>query len=393
MANFFVVGEENASKEIAPTRKKSRINFETFFGQFFRKGAELGIVMRSFAAKAKDGSLRHAMQALVCGLALCGAERGASGAALLTQAIELLPGWNAVCLEVQPAASRPDEVFMGTPVEVAACFLPGSLGEQYVRRLGDAPWREEGWAVWRAPAQTEVFLSNLSDVQAHRAYLIRASAHFTLRITGKPRARMIAWQPDSCTFTGLPVDAVAPPTFQEFFSGSEEHKRLRIFRLEAGRWALVRDPKTARPRSGEAYWIQTDGASAYEGPMRLSLPARGEFDLDGMGSFRALNIFNAAPSTARIRIETAGGAEGLQLQWVERDLTALATRRQTLSAVLELPALRGGAATSVQLAVDRTAMKAESESTLLKISDGRGTVHWVPVSARRSPAATTTAAR
>jgi hypothetical protein len=63
-----------------------------------------------------------------------------------TQIIQLKAGWNAVFLEVQPAVSRPADVFGKLPVETVACFAPARLDAQYLRNPGDAPWRQEGWA-------------------------------------------------------------------------------------------------------------------------------------------------------------------------------------------------------------------------------------------------------
>src|SRR5262245_26452000 len=82
-----------------------------------------------------------------------------------TQTFQIRAGWNAVFLEVQPAAAKPTELFANLPVETVACFTPGRLEAQYLRNPGDAPWREEGWTVWHAPARPEAFLSSLYEIQ------------------------------------------------------------------------------------------------------------------------------------------------------------------------------------------------------------------------------------
>jgi hypothetical protein len=306
-----------------------------------------------------------------------------SGAVLRTQTIVLKPGWNAVFLEVQPAASKPAELFQGLAIQTVACFVPGSLNEQYLRTPGDAPWRQEGWSVWHAPSQPEAFLSNLYSIQAHRSYLIRATESVTWTVTGTPGARPIEWFPNTCTFTGLPVDPDAPPTFKDFFAGCEAHQRLRIFRLENGHWKLVRDPGTERARHGEAYWIQTDGASAWQGPLRLNLPALGEIDFDLLGSEKFIEFHNDGTSVARIRVEPIYGSEPVPLRIVERNLTQQVTEFRDFPAVLDLPPLAAASTASLKISIDRTGLRSESVSTLLKISDGRGTVRWVPMHARR----------
>lgn len=302
-----------------------------------------------------------------------------------TQTIHLRAGWNAVFLEVQPSAAKPVDVFANLPVESAACFLPGRQEAQYLRNPGDAPWREDGWAVWYAPGKPEAFLSNLFWVQAMRPLLVRAASDCTWTVIGESRATTLAWHANTCTFTGLPVDPVAPPTFAQFFSGSSAHQRFRIYRLVEGIWKLISDPMRDTVRSGEAYWIQTDGASTYQGPLRLKLPASGELDFDLTGNRHTLEFRNeSAASSASVKIESLGGANPLPLRRVTRDLEKLQTSRSSLPSLTELPALAPKAIASLEIEPERNAITAGRAGTLLRITDGRGTQMWVPVFARRS---------
>lgn len=195
---------------------------------------------------------------------------------------------------------------------------------------------------------------------------------------------MIAWHPNTCTLTGLPVDSALAPTFAQFFSGSEAHQRLRIFRLQNGVWKLVRDPASERPQSGEAYWIQTDGASDYQGPLRVKLPASGELDFDVHGGGYSLQFRNESPtSEARVRLETIGPSNALPLRRVLPELAASEAVRTPLPSVVDFPFLPVGGSTTLRLAPQRDAMSGASGTALLRITDGRGTQLWVPVRARR----------
>lgn len=308
----------------------------------------------------------------------------ARAAATRTQVIPIRAGWNAVFLEVQPAAASPGEVFAGLPVEAVACFIPGRLEAQYLRDPGDAPWREEGWAVWHAPARAEAFLSNLFEIQAQRALLVRASADFDWTVTGEVRATVLEWHPNACTLTGLPVDPAAPPTFAQFFEGSPAHRRLRIFRLEAGNWKLVRNPGAERVRNGEAYWIETDGASRYQGPLRVRFPAPGELDFDRRSGGYPLEVTNdSGTRSLRVRIEVAGGGDTLPLRQVSRDLSRRATTRGPLPAAIDLPLLVPGKSVTLRLEPHRDAMPSASGATLLRVTGDQGTQFWLPVRARK----------
>lgn len=303
-----------------------------------------------------------------------------------TQTLRLRAGWNAVFLEVQPAASTPLEVFGKLPVETVACFVPGRIEARYLRDPGDAPWRGDGWAVWYAPSKPEAFLSNLYEVQAQRAFMVLASADFTWNLVGEARATVLEWHPDTCTFTGLPVDPTSPPTFAQFFAGSDAHRRMRIFRLAGGVWKLVSDPSLEQVQSGEAYWIQTDGASSYQGPLRVTLPANGDLDFDLRGGEFKLDFLNASKtSTARVTVELASAHNTLPLHQISRDLSKRQTTRTLIQQRIELP-LRIGATGSLRVGPDRDSMQGSSGTTLLRITDGRGTLVWVPVRAQRDAA-------
>ncbi len=309
--------------------------------------------------------------------------RPVSAATRRAQVLALQPGWNSVFLEVQPIVDLPEEVFRGRPVTVVACPLPGSQAEEFLRTPGDASWRSEHWAVWHAPGRPEAFLSNLHRIQARRAYLVHAMEAFTWRVEGEGRAAEIEWQPNSCTLTGLPVAPEGSLTFAEFFQGSAAHQPLRVLRLEAGEWRTLIDPGAQRVRAGEAYWIETQGASSHQGPIRLRLPARGELDFDLRGTVAELDLKNVSAVPVRVRVETVGGEDALPIRRVFRRERSLEPVRETVTGVVELPELPPGASRALRLEPDRNAMRAVTAETLLRLSDGRGWERWIPVRARR----------
>jgi hypothetical protein len=305
---------------------------------------------------------------------------GVDAASTRTQTVTLQPGWNAVYLEVQPTASDPTNVFAGSTVQAVAWFRKGGLDAKYIRNPGDAPWRSEGWSVWYAPGQPDAALTDLYDIRGGQAYLIRASAATTLNLTGEARATQLEWQPNNCTFTGLPVADTQGPTFQQFFAGSAAHARHRIYRLENGAWKLVRDPATTRAKAGEAYWIQTDGASRYQGPIRLNLPGSGEIDFSRTVDSFPLQIVNTAPTPrSNVTITLAGGAGALNLVEAIQDPGALTYRRANFTGGVVSASLTGERV--LRLEPDRVALTAPTNSTLLKLTDGNGFLQWIPVRA------------
>lgn len=317
---------------------------------------------------------------LVLPVSLTGANAATAPASVTrTQSIALKTGWNSVYLEVEPVTSQPAEVFRGLPVETVASFLPGRMEERYLRQPGDAPWKDEGWRTWHAPHKTEAFLSNLHAIQTHRPYLIEVSRDVVWQVTGTPSARPISWEPNSCTFTGLPVDPVTPPTFATFFAGSPAHAALRIFRLEDGLWKRVRNPLQDRIRSGEAYWIQTDGASTFQGPLAVQLPSTGTLEFNPARPQASLRFRNQSPRPLSVRVDRHTGADSLPMLRCERDRGTQSTQRLPWPDRLDLPSLEPGGVTSLRFEPDRQGSASISGSTLLRISNDQGSCLWVPV--------------
>lgn len=308
------------------------------------------------------------------------------GASLRTQSIVLKEGWNSVWLEVEPTVAKPGEAFALLPIDTVACYIPGRMQQKFLRDPGDAPWREEGWSVWYASSKPEGFLSQLQELPAQRPLLVHAKANCIWNVRGQALATVLTWYPDTCTFTGLPVSDDNPPTFDAFFSGSAAHKRLRIFRLIGNAWKVVSAPKIDRPRSGEAYWIQTDGGSSYQGPLRVRLPAAGGLHFQPGTPAYALQFANDSKNTsAQITVEAFADPTDLPLQIISQDIQAKANRTEGLARTTTLAPLRPQSKFTLHIEPARNSMTVETASSLLRITDGRGTQVWVPVTARREP--------
>ncbi|MCI0541808.1 MAG: hypothetical protein L0Z50_41965, partial [Verrucomicrobiales bacterium] len=202
---------------------------------------------------------------------------------------------------VEPQVENPKELFAQSPVEIVAAFFPNRTPVYFPRNPVDHPWQEENWNVWYAPSREDAFLSNLHTFLGHQGYLIYSASDFVLKVTGRADYKPIRWQPDSLNFVGFGLDPQAPPTFQKFFAGSKAHHERRIFRLEEGRWALLRDPANTRMRAGEACWVECFGASDYQGPVTVKLPMSNalEFPKANRGGSRAPARLRRLPFTRR----------------------------------------------------------------------------------------------
>lgn len=192
----------------------------------------------------------------------------------LEQVINLEPGWNAVYVEIEPNTRDLDALFAGIPVASVWRWLPTEGDSQFIRDPAEGLENLEGWFGWFPEPRPEAFLSNLYRLDGNTAYLIRlgGTQPRQLVLTGQPRFRPPRWESNAFTLTGLPVDPADPPTFAEYFSASPAHEGQPMFRLlPDGRWQEISSPSTTTMRSGEAYWVWTEGNSRYQGRMQIVL--------------------------------------------------------------------------------------------------------------------------
>ena len=157
-----------------------------------------------------------------------------------------------------------------------ASYFPRRSPVEFIRDPGEIAWKAEGWRAWFAPSLPESVISDLYRVAPQQAYLVYANAAMTLTVSGQAVPTRLRWKSDSYNLTGIPIDPANPPTFKDFFEGSEAHQAISskpaIYRLgEDGRWKSVDRPENARIRDGEAYWVYCHGPSDFQGPLNATV--------------------------------------------------------------------------------------------------------------------------
>ena len=277
----------------------------------------------------------------------------------------------------------PARVFAGLPVEIVSAFFPQSHPAAYIRNPGDAPWREEGWGVWYAPGRPDAALASLSAITGRQGYLILSTADATWRVYGRVALKPVRWQPDSYNFTGFCVDPESPPTFQEFFAPSRAHRGQRIYQLVDGAWTPVRNPESTAIRTGEAYWVYCAGGSDYQGPLQVR-SAGSSLDLGRFAPDGRIELLNHLAQPVRVQIAMHPVENALPLAYVSQELSQLRTSYPPMPDRLVLPELEPGHSQLLRIAPRRDAMTAGSQTSLLRISNGEGTVIWLPVTAQRA---------
>ncbi|MDA1277126.1 MAG: hypothetical protein O2960_24190 [Verrucomicrobia bacterium] len=301
-----------------------------------------------------------------------------------TQTFNLRPGWNAVFLEVQPAANTPGEVFQGVAFESLWMLKTRTLSVEFIQNPNEAVTSNAEWLRFIPTNRVESFQNTLFRIAANRAYLIKVtdSAPVTLSVTGRPVLRPLEWQPDAYVLRGFPVDPASPPTFGRFFRGSTAHfdpivRRIQpIYRLNsAGEWTLADSEDTIAP--GEAYWVFTKGSSEYPGPFSVSVPFGETFDFTREVQRQNLTFSDHSGDglTISLRDVVAPGAN--LLSYLNPDPTG-DLQYFPLPSPYDVT-LAANETSNLGLSMRRQEMVNPVFETVLEASDGAGTRFLIPV--------------
>ncbi|HSP44181.1 MAG TPA: hypothetical protein VLO11_15000 [Luteolibacter sp.] len=308
-----------------------------------------------------------------------------------TQAIQLEAGWNAVYLEIEPRKTDPSLLFAGTPIEIAAAYNRPVTAMEFIDSPDEALPDRKGWNVWYAPHREDALLGNLSAIQAHQAYLLYAKEAHTWSLEGTPFHGSARWHPHAFSLVGFPIDAAEQPTVASFFAGAGAHSPLKAYRMSGGQWSLITQPEQTLMKPGAAYWIHSDGASDFRGPLTVNFPgsASGGLVFNAATSTRTLELRNTSPNPQYLTLTTQGGNTGLlPLSYVVRVLDAPGQPVDAVSVPLtqglRLGPLEPGSAFFLNLEVAQEAVTAPVMSTTLTISSTAGPRIEVPLVSLRS---------
>lgn len=312
-----------------------------------------------------------------------------------TQTFDLVPGWNAIYLQVQPTLTDPAVVFDGVPVRSVWTRGTEPSSVEFIRDPQDALIGQRGWLAYVPADREDAMAPALADrelvsIEGNRAFLINVESAATLRISGPPLVPVINWQANQFTLAGFPIDPDAAPTFAAYFRPSAAHRDQPVYRLlPSGVWQRVAAPSADRMRYGEAYWVFSATGSDFVGPLALDVPSSSGLDFGRSVSDLLLTFTNLADSAVTVTLEAlrrpdavplsyrkvaTSGADVGTFQWPE------------LSGPLALPAAAGGSQ-SARLAVRRGDFSKAQMASVVSVRNGTGTRWLLPLTADGGAAA------
>ncbi len=306
------------------------------------------------------------------------------------QTFLLEEGWNAVYLAVDPVESDPDILFVDHPIDVVSAFDDTTFTQQFTTDKNVNLLKNLGWGTWYSPDREDAFLSELGSIYGQKAYLVHATEACTLPILGTVSVQSLRWNADAYNLVGFTLDALAPPTFETFFAGSEAFNESSIYCLENGIWKKVVDPANRSMKSGEAFWIFAEGSSAYQGPLSVSVGARGVINL-AQNEMQDVVLKNASPYPLSPRVEHwVSSEEPLPLSIAVKVVGGVGEGIEDVPADLgdtswevDLPAINAGAGLKIPLILQADRMTRAEGTSLLCIKSDLGTETWVSVTGVR----------
>lgn len=331
----------------------------------------------------RDRTLRCALRFAAWALALLALGAGGGARAQsLAQTVNLRPGWNAVYLEVAPEVADLAAAFADLPISSVWSPIHRPSAVEYIQDPAEGLFNRPGWLGYR-PSDPP-FLQTLFTLQANRPYLVRleGGSERTWVVTGRPSLRDPEWVPDSFNLVGLPVDPASAIVFADWFAASPAHAGQPVYRLGSeGVWEMI-DPATETIAAGEAYWVFSQGASRYPGPIAVDVQLGDGLDFAGVAVERTLElssptgasdlVLRLLPSSEPVPLSTSALDTEGNLVW------------QPLASDLPV-ALSPDTPVPVDLAVRRADFATDSVASILEIRDASGARRLVPVRADARP--------
>ena len=307
------------------------------------------------------------------------------GAHLVSQTIQLQPGWNAVYLEVEPVVRDTLSVFRDVPIASVWTYVRKGEPTEFFQNMTEDLHQDPHWLVFFPTNRHERMFNDLFAVSANRAYFIKlaSSNAFTWMVTGRPAVARPGWDANALNLVGFPLDpAAALPTVSDFFAPSPALAGQAVYRLSAaGAWELVANPSIEVMRAGECQWVYANGEAGHMGPLNVTVTEGDGLDYGATLTELSVYLENIADVPMSVNLRDVQGANGYVSRWTF-DTNTLTVVWEDLPNPLTL-SVPTGAVTRVRLGVRREEFPDESYETTIEVTGDLGTRVLVPLTVRK----------
>ncbi|MDB4796806.1 SUMF1/EgtB/PvdO family nonheme iron enzyme, partial [bacterium] len=247
-----------------------------------------------------------------------------------TEDFEVVPGWNAIYLHVDPSHETLELLVQRTPVTQVWLWAPSTSTAQFVTSVQDSTDFGSNWISWDSADSAN---SNLQKFIGNAAYLVYVATTyhdgvadqtvseaqpFTLSLTGKAVPPAYTWTASGQNFIGFSTRDGFEPSFENFFALAEtlDTSATEVYQYPGGELGssnplLVDAPVNTTVQRGSAYWIRDSDYNRFFGTFSLTLQ-----DSDGVHFGTSLSAYSIRLSN------TSNEAHTVNLEVVDSETPA-----------------------------------------------------------------------
>ncbi len=212
------------------------------------------------------------------------------------ESFDLVPGWNAIYLHVDPSYATIDVLLQRTPVSEVWLWAPSTSSAQFVTDVQSDTNFSSNWISWVASDPTNSSLQNFIGNAAYLVYVeeeyndgmtdvaVSEGNPFELQLIGKAVPPTYTWTASGQNFIGFSTRDGSEPSFSNFFGLSDtlNTSTTKVYEylggeLDLSNPALVDSPNNTQVVRGRAYWVRDSEYNRYFGAFSVNLQ-----DADGV---------------------------------------------------------------------------------------------------------------
>jgi hypothetical protein len=198
---------------------------------------------------------------------------GTASSQWISETFQLSNGWNSIYLRGTPWPVDLDSQFASLPIRAVHRSYVQYDTAQFTGSSGDLPTRGTEWVVWYPSNSPYRVLTTLWNLSGNGAYQIECYTSCTWTVKGIPVIPARLWLPDNWNYVGLPVNPASEVTFVDYFRNahnidvSPDPAGGKVFRIlpDGSQQDITAQTAILAMNPKEAYWIMTQGLSAYIG--------------------------------------------------------------------------------------------------------------------------------
>lgn len=302
-------------------------------------------------------------------LMIVGVVESVYASGIITQDLQLNPGWNAVYLEVNPDDENPStnddrtpaNVFDAPEIAMVWTLMNPEDPAQFTVSPSEIGFNDASWRVYIPSSKPEAMLTNLYAATPGRVYLVKVEGNsaINLSIQGRPHFKEIKWPTKGYQLVGLYADPQTPTTFSDFLDTTSNDVLIYQLNNSTAEWETV--SLHSYVESGRGYWIYNDGSLIQTAPIDIGKAVRHGIVFPGEISVRNFPFINRTGGTdSTITFQVTSG---FPLQYFAGyGATTSIPEWQSIDA--QQFTLDPGKETSMLVGVDRTNITQTTESVL-----------------------------